>query len=183
MVEAMDSEIGRLLDSIEDDAVVIFLGDNGTPQEATDGGWDPEHAKSTLYEGGINVPLIVNGAGVFRGECDALVNVTDLFATVLELAGVGSGAEDSTSIAPYFSDINKSSIRDWAYAERETVFGEHRKAVRDRRYKLISCNAGDELYDLEGDPFEQSNLLDGRLTHVESLAYDRLSDVLGTLVE
>jgi arylsulfatase A-like enzyme len=32
-IEAMDAELGRLIDTIDlDDTYVIFLGDNGTPQ-------------------------------------------------------------------------------------------------------------------------------------------------------
>jgi arylsulfatase A-like enzyme len=90
MVEALDTEIGRLLASLPPAerarTTVLFLGDNGTEScaQASPSG----RAKSTLYEGGIHVPLLASGYRVGRGECAALVNTTDVFATVAELAGV-----------------------------------------------------------------------------------------------
>lgn len=99
MIEAMDTEIGRLLGQ-ELSAVsrarttVIFLGDNGSLKAAAGPGGDPNHGKGTTYEGGVNVPLIFAGARVASSrdgaplESQALVNTTDLFATVLELGGV-----------------------------------------------------------------------------------------------
>ncbi|MFT4541946.1 MAG: arylsulfatase A-like enzyme [Planctomycetota bacterium] len=63
MVEAMDTEIGRLLSSLPaghaDELTVIFIGDNGTSPYATDAPFSPDHAKGTLFEGGIRVPLII----------------------------------------------------------------------------------------------------------------------------
>ncbi|MHC4910748.1 MAG: sulfatase-like hydrolase/transferase, partial [Planctomycetota bacterium] len=71
MIEAMDTEIGRLLDSIDpevlSDTLVIFVGDNGTHPAATTPPFNPAHAKASIFEGGINVPLIVSGRGVKKG--------------------------------------------------------------------------------------------------------------------
>jgi len=67
MVEAMDSEIGRLLSSLseeeKDNTVIIFIGDNGTPQQVAQE-YNPIRVKSTLYQGGINVPMIISGKDV-----------------------------------------------------------------------------------------------------------------------
>jgi arylsulfatase A-like enzyme len=48
------------------------------------------HGKESLYQGGVHVPMFVSGTGVSRiGETEsALVNVIDIYATVLELSGV-----------------------------------------------------------------------------------------------
>ncbi len=86
MTEAMDSELGRLFASMDSDVlantVIIFVGDNGTDGPATTAPFLPSHAKGTLFEGGINAPLIISGPGIARGaECAALVNTTDTWMT------------------------------------------------------------------------------------------------------
>jgi len=176
MVEAMDTELGRLLNGIAadlPDTNVVFLGDNGTPREVCLPPFLPDHAKLTVYEGGINVPLIVTGpAVVHRGvECAALVNTTDLFATVLELGGFDLSTtkvpRDSVSLTPYLADPATPDRRRWVYSEIFTPNGSGpvlsgRLAIRDSRYKLIrTVNDAlpDELYDLELDPFESIDLL------------------------
>jgi arylsulfatase A-like enzyme len=163
MTEAMDTEIGRLLQSIPADTLVIFMGDNGTGTLATEPPFDKTHAKGTLYEGGVNVPLIIAGAGTVQGECLALVSSTDLFATLGDLALVPSLAEDSVSLVPYMLGSQKPR-RSSVYAEYFTPNGPgpwttHTRAVRNDRYKLIRSTAvPDEFYDLQNDPFEQVDL-------------------------
>jgi hypothetical protein len=129
MVEALDTELGRLLAGIPPDVrartTVIFLGDNGT-----DACLSPLPAKSTLYERGINVPFIVAGSQVAHpGECEALVNASDVFATVAEVAGVDLAAAfpgvtlDSVSILPYLRNPGRPSLRAWIHAESFTPNG------------------------------------------------------------
>ena len=64
MTQALDTEIGRLLVSLpphtRDRTPVIFVGDNGTPGEVMAGG-DDGRGKTSLYEGGVNIPFIVAG--------------------------------------------------------------------------------------------------------------------------
>jgi arylsulfatase A-like enzyme len=163
MTEAMDTEIGRLLQVIPPDTLVIFMGDNGTGASVTEPPFDQTHAKGTLYEGGVNVPLIIAGAGTVQGECNALVSATDIFATLGDLALVLSAAEDSVSLVPY--------LRGSSEPQRNSVFAEffipngpgpwttHTRAVRDERFKLIrSTGVPDEFYDLKNDPFERADL-------------------------
>jgi arylsulfatase B len=184
MAQAMDTEIGRLLRAIDNNTFVIFMGDNGTAKGATDAPFEPEHAKTTVYEGGINVPLIVFGPGVARNaECDALVNSTDLFATVLELAGFNSSAEDSVSLVPYLQDPTRPSLRDWVYSEYfHPDF--NRQAIRNERYKLIrrfdtaTGVTTEELFDLLADPWETSDLLAAGLDSRALEAYSELWSAL-----
>jgi arylsulfatase A-like enzyme len=98
MVEALDMEIGRLLREMgpkRDNTTVIFLSDNGTPDETTLPPWPADRAKNTPFEGGVNVPLIITGPQVSQpgSESDALVHVADVFATVADIAGVTLGPE------------------------------------------------------------------------------------------
>lgn len=68
MIEALDHEIGRLLANIDDEELdntyIVFLGDNGTSDNVISAPFKRERGKYSLYQGGINVPLIIAGPGV-----------------------------------------------------------------------------------------------------------------------
>ncbi|MFT7680419.1 MAG: arylsulfatase A-like enzyme, partial [Planctomycetota bacterium] len=88
MCEAMDTEIGRLLAGVDlDNTLVIVLGDNGTPGQVSTGPWPADHAKGSLYEGGVRVPMVIAGPGVVHGTSQALISVTDLHRTLVEYTG------------------------------------------------------------------------------------------------
>lgn len=131
-VQAMDTEIGRLLGSLpsgeRERTTVIFLGDNGSESCVTRPPFAAP-AKGSLREAGVRVPLIVAGPSVVRpGVAPALVNTSDLFATVAELAGVDLAATlpglalDSVSFAPSLRDPAAGG-RDWIYADSFTPNG------------------------------------------------------------
>jgi arylsulfatase A-like enzyme len=114
-VEALDTEIGRLLAGLPSPAntLVIFTADNGTPTKVAPPVLNPLKAKGSMFEGGIHVPLIVRGPGVALpgSACDALVDVTDVWATLAEVAGVDPASVlppeavlDGKSLLPYLAD-------------------------------------------------------------------------------
>lgn len=124
MLEVMDRDIGDLVlqvDSSFPNTIVIFIGDNGTTKAGTLPPFKRLHSKATMYQGGVNVPLIVRGPGVVQDAvCDALVGSTDIFETVAEIAGVTPTADplrESFSMVPYFSTPAQASIRDTVFAE------------------------------------------------------------------
>ncbi|MFG0318506.1 MAG: sulfatase-like hydrolase/transferase, partial [Planctomycetota bacterium JB042] len=97
MVEAMDTEMGRLVASLGDrvdHTNIVFIGDNGSPKEAVVPPVLPHQAKISFYEAGIRVPLVVAGPAVrVKGSAsDALVHAVDVFPTVAEMAGVDPAA-------------------------------------------------------------------------------------------
>ena len=165
MIEAMDTEIGRLLEGLDqetrENTTIIFMGDNGTPRRVIQAPYINAQGKGSLYQGGVNVPLFVSGAGVNRiGERDeSLVGVTDLFATISEIAGIDSEMPvDSTSFAGLFKSEGAGN-RDFLYADAvdEDI---NSWAVRNDQYKLIADELGQmELYDLQLDPFENDDLV------------------------
>lgn len=165
-IEAMDSEIGRLLGamSTEDRAntVTIFIGDNGTPRQVAQDPFDRFSAKDSIYQGGINTPMFVSGVGVRAGEReDALINGTDFFATIAEIAGIDvPSVNDSTSFADLLGDA-AAPARDYVYSEfvsEDTA--EEVWSIRDARYKLVTFVGGTQaLYDLENDPYENTELI------------------------
>jgi arylsulfatase A-like enzyme len=159
-IQALDTELGRLLDAVDfEKTTVIFIGDNGVPPPVTDLGQKLRDSKGSVYEGGVRVPLVIAGAGVTRrGREDALFVTTDLYATVLDLAGVNvSRVNDGYSIKPLLSDEHASSGRTHSYSEIGRN-ANHRYAIRDRRFKLLRTNGVWGLYDLETDPLETTNL-------------------------
>jgi len=190
-VEAMDTEIARLLAAIPqdvlDDTTIVFFGDNGTPSRAVEAPFDSTRAKGKVYEGGVNVPFIVKSPHVpissQGSESLALVGVVDIFATVAEIVGVPSAAEDSLSLLPYLQNpaLPTRANRPYAYTETFSPNGagpydDYRQALRDDQYKLIRRDGVDvELFDLTADAFELTNLLDGVLTPEQQAALDQLS--------
>ena len=171
MVESLDSEFGRLMDSIPPDVMarttVAFVGDNGTHRDFITPDLGRGRSKGSVYQGGVHVPLVIRSPRTppeLRGsESEALVQSTDLFATVVELSGALPQAPDSVSLVPYLDDPRTPSLRDHAFTEEfrpnhsPTIFD---RAIRDSRFKLIRHDCViSELYDLQSDPFEQHDLL------------------------
>jgi arylsulfatase A-like enzyme len=192
MIEAIDTEIGRLLRAAPE-AYVFFLSDNGassklqpaSPAEAPDTAELEKRGKGSIYDGGIHVPFIVAGPDVRTGEAEALVNTTDLFATIAELAGVKSEAEDSISFVQVLRGVSTGQ-REFAYAERFRR-GKVKRTIIGSRYKLNyfrqkQMDARFELYDLGSDPQEQTNLLGAKMAPEVRVAYDLLKTRLDSLV-
>lgn len=195
MVEAMDHEIGNLLDGLGDElanTTIVFIGDNGALGQIIAPPYFPQQAKSTMYEGGVNVPLIVVDPDiVLPGRLShTLVHAVDVFATVAEAAGVDLAVEfpelelESRSLLPYVNLHEPTVPRKTIYTEHFTPNGTqapftyYRKSARDRRYKLILRETGEEMFDLFSDPYEQVDLLLGQLSIDQGRAYDRLKAVL-----
>lgn len=164
MVEAMDTEIGRLLDALppedQKNTYIVFIGDNGTPKRMRDKSlFDKDHMKESLYEGGVRAPLIVAGPSVSRqGERDsALVNATDFFATFTALALDKPYPENVPHSSISFADrilaeteAVSSSGREYNYTEWRTRKTDIAWAVRNKDYKVIHHSDGQvELFATE----------------------------------
>tara|TARA_R110002050_G_scaffold290260_1_gene443772 strand:+ start:99841 stop:101136 length:1296 start_codon:yes stop_codon:yes gene_type:complete len=173
-IEAMDYQIDRLISAMTPEqlanTVIIFIGDNGTPNQVAQYPYSKKTAKGTLYQGGVNVPLFITGKGVLRtGMDENLICGTDLFATIANLAGVAvSEIHDSKSFLPLLS--NSGTIRSFQYSEMKFSTNDL-WAIRDRTYKLIvSADGTQEMFNLTSDPYEKTNLLVGTLTQVQQKA-------------
>jgi len=197
-VEAMDTEIGRLLASIYTaTTLVIFDCDNGTDTTVLEnevhptlGAYPANHAKNTPYEPSICVPLIVAHAGVVSPgrTSSGLVSCVDILPTVLGMCGVAipTGIDGVT-----FKQVllnTGASTRTEAYSEWGQPLGCLVKADRTMSewamvgpvYKIVhnGISATKEFYKLDTDPFEASNLTPaGSLTGLsgaQRTEYDRL---------
>jgi len=174
MVEALDTELGRLLAGIPPAVLantnIVFTSDNGTPPEVTELPLRPWRAKGTLYQGGIRVPLIVKGPAVVNpGRTSAaLVDMVDLMPTVAAMAQVppdmnapAGTVTDGQSFLPVLADT-ATSVRSWSYSEQFMLHSTSGFAIQNARYKLIRFTwwwyAYEEFYDLQLDPLEQNDL-------------------------
>ena len=165
MLEAMDTEIGRLLNSLtseeKENTIVIFIGDNGTPGQVTQD-YNSRRAKGSLYKGGINVPMIISGKNVDRINQleNALINITDLFATIANIAGVNI---DKTNDSYNFKDllsITSEGTRDYIYSESVDNSNNLSKTIRNKTHKYMLFGDGSEsLFNLSELPLETKNLL------------------------
>jgi hypothetical protein len=113
MIEAMDSELGRLLvetglaqrqedgslayDPAATNTMIIIVGDNGSFGTTVKLPFDPTRAKATAYQTGVWVPLIVSGPMVASPDrnVEQMVNITDVYRLMGQLARL-----DVTALTP-----------------------------------------------------------------------------------
>jgi arylsulfatase A-like enzyme len=129
MVEALDTEVGRLLYALEDSGElawtnVFFLGDNGAPTCVVGPPYSPYQGKGTVYEGSVRVPFLVSGPSVAQPGRDvkAMVDVVDLFRTIAELCSVQDNIPagvtiDSKSLIPFLVNKNPQWSRPFLLTE------------------------------------------------------------------
>ena len=172
MVEGMDERVGRLVDAVarlglREKTLVLYTTDNGTPKRyihsATDSGdlirepvisrvgeREVAGGKGELTDAGTNVPLIANWPQIISpGQVvDDLVDFSDFFPTLLELAGTELpvlSTIDGISFAGRLQG-GSPSPRPWAFSEHNGKFW-----VRTQRWKLYDDG---RFFDLHSDAIE-----------------------------
>ncbi|QTN32635.1 sulfatase-like hydrolase/transferase [Akkermansiaceae bacterium] len=192
-IQALDTEMGRLFANIPPAVLantwIIFIGDNGTPNQVIQPPFSNGHSKESLYEGGVRVPLIVTGPGLVapNREVTDLVHATDLYASILEMAGIDVAATqpalkpiDSRSLLPLLQNQPLAARAASSQLSGSTVAADKGGAtVRSGDYKLNRFNDNTEsLHFLPTDPDERTNLLLSPLNTTAQAAYDDLTDQL-----
>jgi choline-sulfatase len=160
---AIDDAVGDIISTLDDvgaadDTVVIFSADHGEML-----GDHHLFQKSVPYEPAMRIPLIVAGPGIEHGRCDALTELVDVSATVLDVAAVDPLAPiDGRSLLSCV-DNPASSHRD-----AQVVTQSHYRSIRTATHKFVhyvdSRFDHDELFDLAADPDETQNLIDDEPT-------------------
>ena len=166
MLEAMDTEMGRLINSMSqeerDNTFIVFIGDNGTPNQVVQT-YPNRRAKNSLYQGGVNVPMVISGKNVERKgvEEEALLSTTDLFATIAGIAGSTISEINDSKNFKYMFNAPGITVRDYVYSEIGDDINNLDHTIRNDKYKLMKFSSGNEaLYHLAEDPLESINLLD-----------------------
>ena len=142
MLEAMDTEIGRLLvatglatrdqngtldyDPSHSNTMLVIIGDNGTYAPSVKAPFDLTHAKGFVNQTGVWVPLIIAGPLVNSPDRDvhSMVNVADLFQLFGEMAGLDvrryvpeARKIDSVSMLPYLTNPSQPSLREFNFTQ------------------------------------------------------------------
>jgi arylsulfatase A-like enzyme len=186
--------------------LIIFSSDNGPAPIAgmieslrakghdSAGGW--RGAKQDIYEGGHRVPTIVKWPGVVAPGTTSrtVVSLVDVFATVAEIVGrqlPADAGEDSVSFLQVLREPGAAIERPVPMVAQS---GNGSLAIRDGRWKLcLAPGSGGlsapvpgsrdeqhlppvQLFDLDADPAEQTNLQDKHPDIVQ-----RLTTLLATL--
>ena len=191
MLESIDDGVGMIMDTLErllltDSTLVIFTSDNGGETNVTTNA--PLRAgKSSLYEGGIRVPLIVRWPRTIppgKVSHTPTSNV-DFYPTLLACADMDPDPQqtlDGVSILPILKDARAKLDRDalfWHYPLEKPHFlgGRSSGAIRRGDWKLIEFfdTHAIELYNLSLDAGEKKNLADKHPDKAAELA-ERLAD-------
>lgn len=189
----LDEHVARLDGTLHelgfaDDTVLVVTSDHGE-SFGEHGLMDHQYG---LYENLLSVPLVIRFPGKQgRAEDGRLVQLVDLVPTLVEAAGGNMQVEE----APAARSLFGSSERDVALAEYlvpnvrairrrfpdagTEAFNVALRSVTDGTHKLITGSDGRvELYDLDADPGERTNLSSTRPDVVARLQ-SRLNDVVG----
>ncbi len=159
VISHLDAQVGRILTALEqtgmaENTLVIYASDHGLGV-----GSHGLRGKQSMYEHTINVPLIWRGPGIPAGKTSkAQVYLREIFPTCCDLAGlpVPATVEGESFVA---------ALRGEAPRHHEYVFGYFRdfqRMIRGDGWKLIEYPAvhQTQLFDLQRDPFERTNLAD-----------------------
>ena len=202
ILEHMDHNIGQLVSVLDElgvaeNTLIVFVSDNGgcTMEEGAAGGRFPGNngplrgGKATTYQGGLNVPFLVNWKGKIPQSglvSDSHVIHCDIFSSLLDAAGLtvpesnGKNPVRGMSLLPHMLSDGKTSV-----PERTMIFELWGNiGVRRGDYKLWASVGRDyspdwdalaaeisqkdlELFDLQRDVAETKDL---RTEHPEMYA-------------
>jgi iduronate 2-sulfatase len=160
----MDSQLGRVLDALDankswNDTIVILLSDHGFHLgEHANLAW----GKSFNTEQATRSPLMISVPGMVPGNCSSLVELIDIYPTVLSLLKIPLDEPiDGLSLKPLLLDPTKT-LKPAAISEyRKTGarWGGYSIRTVNRRYtKFARSRYGEVLIDHTTDPLELHNL-------------------------
>lgn len=137
-VKRADVGLGMLFDQLKeagvyDNTLIIFVGDHGPPFV---------RAKTTAYEAGLGVPLVVRWPGVSQEklQTEAFTSTVDLMPTILDAVGLESPPVAGRSLRGVVEGRTPPDWRKLLFAEYTSHANPHlypRRTVRSKNYKLI----------------------------------------------
>ncbi len=168
-ISYLDAHMGAILQVLKDtrqQAIVVFVSDHGD-MLGERGLW----FKMSFYEGSARVPLMIAAPDLPAGRIDTPVSTLDVTPTLGALAGI-----DMAELAPWtdgadLTPLARGGTRDTPVRMEYAAEASYAPLVglRDTRWKYTSCALDPEqLFDLETDPLEQTNLA-GEPAHTETL--------------
>ncbi|MCK4958254.1 MAG: sulfatase-like hydrolase/transferase, partial [Planctomycetes bacterium] len=159
-IEIVDAEIGRLLDSLDDfgyadDTMIILTSDHGEGM-----GHHQWVRKSTLYDEGASVPLLISWPkriGLDKTNSTDLVSGLDIMPTICDYVGIEPPANMRGESLRGILEGKTGLERKFIVSESNSNAG---RMVRTKRYKYITYveESVEQLFDMEKDPGETKNL-------------------------
>ena len=193
MVESMDQSFGKIVKTLKelglyDKTIIVFTSDHGglsntgqvNNRELATTNLPLRAGKGHIYEGGIKVPVFVRWPGVAdkKGTTDLVIDGMDYFPSLLEMCGLPLLPEDhidGVSFAPVLKgeEIRNNRVFCWYQtAARPGSTGDHNSAVIRKGYFKLHHFLDDnriELYNLNKDPYETTNIADKNPEKVKEL--------------
>jgi len=182
MVKYMDKKVKQVVDKINavhltNKTIIIFLGDNGTPQEISSEYNDQtvEGGKNTSTIYGTHVPLILSWPGTIPAKqvSGGLIDGTDFLPTLADAAGIkrptNYGTLDGISFYPLWFGETKR-LRDWIYCYWQPENKENasfRVWTQDENYKLYDSTYNRYFFNISTDPLELNRIPGRDLTDAE----------------
>ncbi|EDM29156.1 arylsulfatase precursor [Lentisphaera araneosa HTCC2155] len=169
-VMQMDDELGQINQALKDtglekNTIVIFTSDNGTgpgahylmAEQGHHSSGPMRGAKASSYEGGHRMPFIAKWPGIIpvNSQSKAVINATDIFATIAELLKVDL-KEKYPQVAPDSFSFYKNLINLNQKQSRPSMVV--RESIRMGDWKLISSGGKKEFDSLKMSQFKLYNL-------------------------
>ena len=169
LITGVDAQTGRLLDWLDEsglggNTVIVFTSDNGF--FLGERGWA---GKYFVHEESIRAPLIIRDPRsprrMGRRRSEMTLNI-DIAPTILELANLAiNPSTNGRSVVSLLDGESPPWRNDWYYEflwHREGIPIPRTQGVRTERWKYNLYLDGqpgyEELYDLQSDPEEETNL-------------------------
>ena len=188
MMSYTDKIVGKIDRKLEemgisDNTLLIFTGDNGTdlPVVSKFRGGEVAGAKKSTSDGGTHVPLVVKWPGhIAAGSgSGALVDFTDFFPTLAEVAGIPLPDSLDLDGRSFLHELEgrEGDTREWVYSwfSRKGDDSDARVFVRNQRYKLYREGG---FYDIAKDPLEEHPLDIQTLNEEERALMDSFEEVI-----
>ncbi len=174
MVASMDENVGRVLATLKEQGLykntwVIFTSDNGGlstlyRKNAPTSNGPLRAGKGWCYEGGIRVPLIIEGPDIInpgRTTNQPAISM-DYFTTILSIAEIEHNNNDGVNLLPILTEngqINRDELF-WHYPHYHGSAWTPGSALRKDDWKLVVFYEDNrtELYNLATDPGETTNV-------------------------
>ncbi|WP_371226493.1 choline-sulfatase [Roseovarius sp. 2305UL8-3] len=158
-ISYLDDKIGEVLEALEgtrQEAIILFVSDHGD-MLGERGLW----FKMCFYEGSARVPLMIAAPDMAPGRVDDPISTIDVCPTLCDLAGVNidevSPWVEGQSLVPQGKGAKRMSPVAMEYAAEASY--SPLIALRQGRWKYTNCALDPEqLFDLESDPQELTNL-------------------------